>query len=176
MGATSVVLRESKLLCGTHLEIGACVSSQNRIPRAWTPVPPLALGQMQSNRAGLQGDEATSAPGGPAVDQLVEADTEIGGREVLAADSYLFELIRRRTVHPDQPKSGEKTRGPEEPAVGQPPPTNKGLDEMFLRRECDRPGAGPGLRDEMGNFRKAPGRNARRGENPPMAARGTPSG
>ena len=72
-------IEESKLLCRTHLEIGTCVPSQNCIPRSPTPVPPLAFGQMQGNRAGLQGDEATSALGDPTVDQLVETNTEISG-------------------------------------------------------------------------------------------------
>ena len=72
-------IEESKLLCRTHLEIGTCVPSQNCIPRSQTPVPPLAFGQMQGNRARLQGDEAASALGDPAVDQLVETNTEISG-------------------------------------------------------------------------------------------------
>ena len=49
-------------------------------------------------------------------------------------------------------------RGPEEIAVGQASPANKSLDKMFLCGECDRPGAGPGLRDEMGNLWKSPGK------------------
>ena len=72
-------VEESKLLCGTHLEFGACVPSQNRIPRSRVPVSPLAFGEMQGNRTGLQGDEAPSAPGDAAVDQLVETNTKIGG-------------------------------------------------------------------------------------------------
>ena len=72
-------IEQSELLCRTHLEIGICVPSQNGIPRSLTPIPPLAFGQMQSNRTGLQDNEAASALGSPAVDQFVETNTEIGG-------------------------------------------------------------------------------------------------
>ena len=90
--------------------------------------------------------------------------------------SHLLELIGLRAVHPYQTKSGEKSRGPEEIAGGRAPSANKGLDKMILCGECDRPGAGskPARRD--GQSWESPWKNARDGESPPMAARGTQRG
>ena len=71
-------------------------------------------------------------------------------------DSYLLKMIGPRTVDPDELKGGEDTRGPKEIGVGGTAPANEGIDKMFLGGECDWPGAGPDLGNQMGNLRKTP--------------------
>ena len=92
-------IKESKLLCCPHLELGTGVTSQNVFPLSGTPIAPLAFGQPQSDRTRLQGHRPTAASSHPPVDEPVETAEEIVGTKVLAPRSNLVEVVTVGMIH-----------------------------------------------------------------------------
>ena len=145
------------------LQIGAGVAGQYVIPLFLLAplLPPLALGQLHRDRAGLKDDGPASALGGAPVDEPTDGDAQVGGGEATATCGNLTELIAFTLLHLDQTEGGQQCRRLEQ-QLGLPgaAPEDESVDKVVVNRMGNGTGICPRMPREDGDLRKALWRKA----------------
>ena len=121
------------MLSRQGLETGADVAGQHPLPRAGTPLLPLALRQLHCDRPWLESDKHSSLLGDASVDKLNDGGVEVLGAEAASQAGDLAELTVGRGICLNQTEhSQQRRRLAQQLRVSGISPQNEGVDEMIV--------------------------------------------